>query len=328
MTNTGGGTKNGTSSVIWNIPTLARGASQTFTYTERLFDPLPFYGDGELTEGIQATEHEDDANPTDNVEQISFGVRAPSMNMPWQSSVLWLREFNNATATIAPGNFVHFRLIVGNKGNGPANDVHVHETLYDPLGTPVSTSTWELGTLEPGDVYMVSFDAGFAPNLKTGWFTSYSSIDGMDVSGRLHPNDLFTSSSSVYVVNPDDYAPKPPPLIVFVPPPATSTPRAGDNNTNIKIDTLPKNTFPDEVHASSKKKTAQSPDIAELSCPASSNGSFYGESATTTERKANLTASLSDIFTHENSTSNFGGGFPDFITSTLLAFGAVFMKFH
>lgn len=230
--------------VSWNIPDVTAGATMQFTYTENVADDLPFGGQSQFTETVSATEHEDDANQGDNSDSISFLVNGPGTGSVGTQRIshLVLSEMNNAPGTIAPGTQVTYKLYVSDAdAAGPASDVRVHETLYDPYGTILATSTWAIGDINPGNKFLIKYDADFPSSTKSGWYTSYASVDGVDSSGVVWKTADSVTSSSIYLVNPADFpAPPPPPLIVYVPPPPepTSTPlesHVGSDHNNVEV---------------------------------------------------------------------------------------------
>lgn len=200
VTDAGGGTMDG-DSVSWTIPTLATGASQTFTYAEKVNAGLPYVGSGSMTESVSATETEDDANPKDNSDQANLNIDAPIGSL--HLSKVFVSEADNATSTVAPGASVHYDITFGDRmWAGPAQNVFAHETLFDPYGNPVSTSTWDIGNIGPGNKFRISYNANFAPDTPTGWYISEVTLDGKDVGGYIGLADSIVATSSVYVVDP------------------------------------------------------------------------------------------------------------------------------
>jgi hypothetical protein len=190
-----------------------------FTYSEAVQTSLPFVGPGTLTENVNATEHEDDANPADNSDSISFNLMGPSTQA--LTSHLILQESNSAeSSTFTPGQFVTYKFFITDRDSaGIANDVALNETLYNPYDSVISTGTWELGNVDPGDRFLVTYQAWFPTSTPDGWYISHSYLTGTDSSGKIWATDDIFSSSTVYSVTPGTIPPPTPSVIVDVPPP-------------------------------------------------------------------------------------------------------------
>ena len=107
----------------------------------------------------------------------------------------------------------------------------------------MSTSTWGIGTVNPGNKFLIKYDTYFPSSTKSGWYISYASAVGVDTQGAVWKTPDTIASSSVYVVNPADYAPPPPPVIVYVPPPplpasAPMESNVGNNHENVEVNQL------------------------------------------------------------------------------------------
>ncbi len=224
VSDAGGGTPSG-DGVGWTIPVIPAGASTTLTFSERTSDNLPI-GLTPLVTTVTATPKEDDADSTDNTDAVSLPLER-TIPLPIASH-LSLKETNSATAPIGPDSDVKFHFTVRNNGAVPATSVLLHEKFYDPWGTLLGENTWTLGSIDPGHGYAVDYDTHFDATARTGYYTSFSSLEGADAVGTIQSQSDMISGSSVYLVNPADATPPPsaPPTVHFVAPQTPNLPNA------------------------------------------------------------------------------------------------------
>ncbi len=305
--------------LAWNVPTIAAGATDTFTYTEQVNDGISL--PPSITETVSATENEDDANPADNTDAVTFALADQNQsiaggptggNQP-HIAELSINEGNNTNSVIAPGSSVHYRLFVqNNTWGGPASNVLAHETLYGPMGNVVSANTWKLGYVGPEKKFLIQYDTDFASSTPTGWYISYSSLSGTDVQGEIWQTKDTISSSSVYIVNPNDsYAP-PPPTIIYAPynpvfNPAGQAAALSEDTHNVNI------TSPQSAAGGKKLAEASVPAIPQISPIPQQNA----DGANT--NRMDFTASIGSIFSNANAFS-----WQNFLGNSVKAFSSMF----
>ena len=208
---------------------------------------------------------------------------------------------------------MHYRLFVqNNTWGGPASNVLAHETLYGPMGNVVSANTWKLGHVGPEKKFLIQYDTDFASSTPTGWYISYSSLSGTDVQGEIWQTKDTISSSSVYIVNPNDsYAP-PPPTIIYAPynpvfNPAGQAAALSEDTHNVNI------TSPQSAAGGKKLAEASVPAIPQISPIPQQNA----DGANT--NRMDFTASIGSIFSNANAFS-----WQNFLGNSVKAFSSMF----
>ena len=156
---TDGGTYDG-DLISWSLGTLNAGDSVTVTYDATLLAA----SSGGFPQGINevvntAVTDSDQTEPISDVETVTVSTLA---------DITIDKVVSDATTT--PGTLLSYTLIVSNVGDAPANNTTVvddpDETYVAGIGGISNAGTydsdlisWTLGTLNPGDIIVLSYDA-------------------------------------------------------------------------------------------------------------------------------------------------------------------------
>ncbi|MBS3903136.1 MAG: DUF11 domain-containing protein [Anaplasmataceae bacterium] len=216
--NRGGGIKEG-GVVEWNLQNLAPGASTQFTYQAKVGDGLP-NGTTLATNQISVQGYEPESNNGNNQESISLALYGNPVFVGRSGGSgngiprITLTKTNNSTSsTIAPGATVTYKLEVRNEGNASTFDTILTDVLRDPYGRAISTNSWDLGIVRPGERIYIDYDVQFSNRAGTGHYINYASLVATDDFYHSVAR-LPRASSSVYLVNPSDTPSTPTPVAV------------------------------------------------------------------------------------------------------------------
>lgn len=166
----------------WNIGTVKRGQTVEFTRAAKVTGSLPT-GTTPVTLSITATGLENDANISDNTEEVT--VSLTRIDRGWVGAVrpnietidpIWkVTKTTSASSTIPAGSSVTYTVVVQNDG-GPGYDSVLRDTIYDANGEVVTVNGWNLGTVAPREEIRVTYTVAFGTAMKPGVYTNKAQV--------------------------------------------------------------------------------------------------------------------------------------------------------
>lgn len=173
-----------TRTLTWKIASVAPGATQIVTFDVVLDATFP-QGDTVVKNASLVTSKEEQNLPPKTSNETTTTVKSSAVSEPGKgvrNVTAGATTFTSST-TAAPGDIVEYQLTYKNAGTSPATDVK----LSDPIpsrtsfvscsdsctqtGSPVSSVSWTIATVAPGETVIRTFRVKIDPNL-----TDYSPI--------------------------------------------------------------------------------------------------------------------------------------------------------
>ncbi|MEK7512789.1 MAG: peptidoglycan-binding protein [Patescibacteria group bacterium] len=201
----GGGTL-GDGAIRWTLSVLPAGASTTFTYTAAVGHGLP-RGLSTLAMSAEVTSFEPDADLADNRDSLALAFEGdpPGTGSSWYGwglPIMTFAKWNDATGPVVPPALVPSHLRIANDGPGAMFDSVVSDTLYDPTGKIIASSTWPLDVIYPRDEIYIDYDAVFSTNATSGVYTNVARMTGRSWFNDWH---LDVSATSSFVIDNPNY---------------------------------------------------------------------------------------------------------------------------
>jgi len=212
-----GGGQQSDGSVSWQIPRLKAGESASVSYSFRAKGTLPA-GTSLLESNVQVISHEPDANSFDNRDSLSFALAGDILQAVGRpggagagTARLKLTKVNSVSTPISPSSTVRYTLKLRNEGTGSAFDTVVTDRLQNPFGRTLSTNSWQLGIVYPGEEINIEYDTHFSDRAPKGYYINYADVTATD--NYYLPIRGPKASSSIYIVVPE-VATAPPATII------------------------------------------------------------------------------------------------------------------
>lgn len=179
-------------SIEWKLDSLAPGEVVEIIYSARI-ENVP-YGETEITNNVTVRANEPDENDTDNTD--SAGVvayrRAPSRQFKpsdlikeTQSSLplISIESTNNASLVVTDETPVTYQIKLTNNGTSTVKNTVLTDHLKAPNGETLNIETFELDTIDPGEVVIVEYTVVYNDSFTSGIYTNHSQasyIDNLD----------------------------------------------------------------------------------------------------------------------------------------------------
>ncbi len=137
-----------------------------------------------LTLRAEVRADENDADESDNTEEIAFLVQQPpyttlgSRVIRQKDARLTLEKTVVGPAEITASTTASYQIKIKNTG-GPAYHSLLTDTIYDEEGNPVYRQYWELDTIEPYEEIYITYDVFFNASTSPGVYTNEAYLEAI-----------------------------------------------------------------------------------------------------------------------------------------------------
>ncbi len=196
ITDAGGGMVKG-NTILFDAGAINPGASGSFSFAAKVQGaPL---GNSQAIVFASADMFEDDGNTSNNTDELrlDFYNKPPEGFLGYNQiyARLEIAKERKGANTAPAGSGVDYAITIENKGAGYAYNAAVTDEIKNASGETISTQTWNLDTVYPGEKVVIDYTVAFAENTPPGEYKNYALAKWYDEIGNYVDHSGHASAS-------------------------------------------------------------------------------------------------------------------------------------